>query len=470
MAFLAAAAAIDITPEGGVDTHAGAVAERVASRLDAGLLLLKGEEASVVLLSLNLCYVSPELEAALVAPIAAATGVATADVIIATTRNLSTPVPFPEVARGEYHEMLIRKLARAAGDAASRVQPAQVRFGEGSWPSLQYNRKGVRADGTTFFRREPDRIRQPKPVGLIDPRVPVLRVDALDGAPIALVVQYTGDPCVATNLAEPAISGDIIGHACAAARASLGLPELPILYLQGAKGDVAIKYMFAGEEKARVEGMQLGHRIAEVANAAMPVREDAGPGVRMIRGTARLPLQPLPPVTLLEQQHAEVLRFIAAADAGDGSLDEVLGYNLPAEQPPAARRRYAERIGVWVAWALDAAVRGLPTRRQVDVEIRALAVDGARLLTTWPEPFGSVGHAIHAAKPRRETIFACCCGSSWPDDPGMASWAYVPGSGDLSGNEYMTSFYHFTRFLTQYESPAGDAIATCGLELLHRLE
>ena len=347
-----------------------------------------------------------------------------------------------------------------------------MRFAEGQWPELQYNRKGVRSDGSTFFRREPDRLAKPEPVGRIDPRVPVLRLDAASGDPVALVVQYAGDPCVATSVAQPVISGDIVGYACQAAREQLGHPGLPIIYLQGAKGDVAVKYMFAGEAKARREGARLGGYIATLAKAAAPIRASAATGgsVRFARRVARLPLQPLPSLDTLRGERAQLDVFFADLDAGrTAGTDVVVGYDLPTPMPPAARRDYAERIAEWVGWAQRTAANGGPVRASVDVEVVGFAVGGVNLAATWAEVFGSVGTAVHERQPDPATIFACCCGPSWPDDPGMAKWAYVPGSADLFGNEYMTCFYRFTRFLTQYAAPAGDRIADCAVAVLAEL-
>jgi hypothetical protein len=84
--------------------------------------------------------------------------------------------------------------------------------------------------------------------------------------------------------------------------------------------------------------------------------------------------------------------------------------------------------------------------------------------------FGSSGLNIQKRSPFSHVVVACCCGHAWPDMPAPARWAYVPGTCDLSGGEYMTAFYRHTRFLTQYAPPAGDAIGDKAVELLDTLK
>ena len=122
--------------------------------------------------------------------------------------------------------------------------------------------------------REQDRLRNPDWVGLIDPRVPVLRFDDRDGKPIAVVTQYIGDPCIALQLENPSINPDVPGYASEFVAEKLGCPELPVLYFQGCKADIAIKYMFAGEEKARQQGHRLGALMADLAAKSQAVGGD----------------------------------------------------------------------------------------------------------------------------------------------------------------------------------------------------
>ena len=474
MSLHAAARSIDFTPSVGVPVpdplDRGAAA--VLGPLRGALLLLEDGAARVAWLSLNLCYVTVELQEAVADAVRTAAGVAPDALVIACTRNLSSPVPFPDVARGLQHDRLLDGIAAAAAASAADLAPARVAFAEGSWPRLQYNRKGVAADGTTFFRREPDRVARPEPVGLIDPRVAVLRVDrCADERPMAAVVQYTGDPCIATSMTDPVISSDVNGYACMALADAIA-PEFPVLYLQGAKGDVALKHMFAGDEVARTEGRLLGSCLKDLVDAARPLADRPLPGRTLTTDsvTVRLPLQELPGLEELASARAELDRFFAAVRSGDLQATRIgLGYNLPDDASLEFREAYLRRIEDWVEWAERARETGAPVRTHVDLRLSGHGVGGFAFVTTWAEVFGSIGLAVRERAASTRLMFACCCGAAWPDDPGTAKWAYIPGARDLDGNEYMSAFYRHTRFLTQYRAPAGDLLIAPAVELCDRM-
>ncbi len=479
MSLHAAARSIDFTPSVGVPVpdplDRGAAA--ILGPLRGALLLLEDGAARVAWLSLNLCYVTVELQEAIADAVRTAAGVAPDALVIACTRNLSSPVPFPDAPRGPQHDRLLDGIAAAAAASVADLAPARVAFAEGSWPRLQYNRKGVAADGTTFFRREPDRVARPEPVGLIDPRVAVLRVDrCADERPMAAVVQYTGDPCIATSMTDPVISPDVNGYACMALADAIA-PEFPVLYLQGAKGDVALKHMFAGDEVARTEGRLLGSCLKDLVDAARPVaaRPVAGrplPGRTLTTDSVavRLPLQELPGLEELASARAELDRFFAAVRSGDLQATRIgLGYNLPDDASLEFREAYLRRIEDWVEWAERADETGAPVRTHVDLRLHGHGVGGFAFVTTWAEVFGSIGLAVRERAASTRLMFACCCGAAWPDDPGTAKWAYIPGARDLDGNEYMSAFYRHTRFLTQYRAPAGDLLIAPAVELCDRM-
>ena len=469
MSLHAAARSIDFTPSVGVPVpdplDRGAAA--VLGPLRGALLLLEDGAARVAWLSLNVCYVTVELEKAIADTVQTAAGVGTDALVIACTRNLSSPVPFPDVPRGAQHDRLLEEIAAAARASAADLAAARVAFAEGSWPRLQYNRKGVAADGTTFFRREPDRVARPEPLGLIDPRAAVLRVDrCADERPIAAVIQYTGDPCIATSMTEPVISPDVNGYACMALAHAIA-PEFPVLYLQGAKGDIALKHMFAGDEVARTEGRLFGSCLKELVDAARPL-----PGRNLTTGavTVRLPLRELPGREELAAARAELDRFFAAVRRGDLQATRTgLGYNLPDDTSLEFREAYLRRIEDWVAWAERTRESDAPIRTHVELRLAGYGVGGFALVTTWAEVFGSIGLAIREHTASTRLMFACCCGSAWPDDPGTAKWAYIPGARDLDGNDYMSAFYRHTRHLTQYRAPAGDVLIDPAVELVDRM-
>jgi hypothetical protein len=456
----AAAATIDLTPEPGVPCPVGPI-EAIQGPLGGALLVVRSRGRSIAWVTLNLATLTAEYDAALAAAVARATGVADEAVVLGCSRNLSTPLSFgganatdPGVPRLPYHDSVIAALERAAAGAVGRLQPACLRYAEGALPELQYNRKGRRSDGTTFFKREEDLRARPEDVGWIDARVPLLAVDTAAGEPIAVVTQYIGDPCIATRLDRGTVNPDLPGYAVERLALRLGRSDLPVLYFQGCKADVAIRHMFEGDACARASGARLGEELARLHREAEPI--DAGT-VAERHGRAVVPLEPLPAAEVLVRELEELDAFRRRIDGGENP-DLLLGHNFPAIAPPRLRLRTAESMRAWTEWALAARRRGAPVAGEVWFDVHAYRIGGFVLATTAPELFGHAGLEIRERAPGGRLIVACCSRQPWPSMPGAGRWAYLPGSADLDGNEYMTCHYRYTRFLTQFAPPAGDAV------------
>src|SRR5438309_2199669 len=80
----------------------------------------------------------------------------------------------------------IAKIEKAIDEAAGQL--AEVRIGAGYGEAgIGYNRRRINPDGTvTMLWRNPTRI----PTSPLDPRVAVLRIDAVDGRPLAILVNH----------------------------------------------------------------------------------------------------------------------------------------------------------------------------------------------------------------------------------------------------------------------------------------
>ena len=335
----AAAARVDITPPVGTPAPLGPQDEGISQingRIYGAVLLLRHGRRGFAWLSLNQCFITAEFEKTISRPVAEVLGISENNVLISCTRNLASPLPFGDKTQNgtasprlAYHDQMIDRLIVAARQVAKRLAPVTMRYAEGSLPELQYNRKGHRPDGTTFFMREADRLANPDWIGLIDPRIPVLRLDGPGGRPVAVVTQYTGDPCIATQLERPVVSPDLPGYAAECLAEQLGEPELPVLYFQGCKGDIAVKYMFAGEDKAREAGRRLGAMMGRLAEEAQTTSAEP---LCSARGTAVVPLEDLPSLEHLEKEKVELA-------AGGISIHHVraLHGSLPNRSPKPRR-------------------------------------------------------------------------------------------------------------------------------------
>jgi hypothetical protein len=102
------------------------------------------------------------------------------------------------------------------GQALARRRPARMGWSEGELPELAIN------------RREPSRP--------IDPRVSVLKLDAIDGSTIAVAYCYACHP-ITIGSSNRLISGEYPGYASRALETALG-PQAVALFLNGAAGNI----------------------------------------------------------------------------------------------------------------------------------------------------------------------------------------------------------------------------------------
>ena len=118
------------------------------------------------------------------------------------------------------------QLFAAVRQAAERQQPARMAFGTGqSW--INVNRNIIDPETRRWWEG-------PNYAGPSDKTVGVLRLETLEGAPIAVYYNYAVHPVITGNL--DMISGDIPGAASAYLEASLG-GDAVALWSSGASGD-----------------------------------------------------------------------------------------------------------------------------------------------------------------------------------------------------------------------------------------
>jgi hypothetical protein len=144
----------------------------------------------VLLLSYDLCILSHRQVGEIRTRVGERTGVTADDIWLYCTHNHAGPVTQDFHDREgadevrEYVAVLPVRSAEAAEEALAAARPARVRGGSGTC------RIGVNRD----LVHEGRVVTGPNPAGFTDPRVDVLRVDGVDGVPLAAVVTYGSHP------------------------------------------------------------------------------------------------------------------------------------------------------------------------------------------------------------------------------------------------------------------------------------
>ncbi|PWU15640.1 MAG: hypothetical protein C5B50_15030 [Verrucomicrobia bacterium] len=188
-----------------------------------------------------------------------ATGLPLQNIRASATHTHSGPTPYRSwIEKGfemvePWFEDLARWSAEAANEALHNLQPVEVRAGRGQC-LINANRRCVTAQGERFLGVNPE--------GACDHEVIVVRLDGLNGEPMAVIANYA---CHATIMGpgNRLITPDYPGAAKRVVEEALGCR---CFFLQGSAGDQGPVQGFQADPAVyRQLGKVLGHEISKVA-------------------------------------------------------------------------------------------------------------------------------------------------------------------------------------------------------------
>ena len=276
--FKAAVAKVDITPPPGLPMYgffdriqANRSATGTLDPLYARVLVLEAGEKRFALVTLDLgrTFGEPLLKE-LRQQISAAANISF--LMITASHTHSGPNILDEYPGGNpppWEKSAIEKIAGAVTQASQHLVPAKVGTGTGE-VEIGYNRRQVRSNGTvTMLWTNPGK----QPTLPVDPTVLVMRIDDLEGEPLAIVVNYSCHPVVlgSDNLQYSADFVGVMAH-----RVEQAFGNRPIcLFVQGADGDINPYYATTALKDGAVvrrdwTGEQLGDEAARVAKKIRP--------------------------------------------------------------------------------------------------------------------------------------------------------------------------------------------------------
>lgn len=356
---------------------------------------------------------------------------------------------------------LTDQLKAALRQLPKRLERVTVWYAEGTEGRITYNRKGRRADGSTYFMREEDRVLVGKDFnGDIDRQAPIVVFKSASGRPVAGLVQFTGHPVTSYHPEKPVVHGDwpqvaadIVGQELAGGH---GEP-VPIGFLQGCAGDINSKEMFVGGvERAQEFGRMLG---GSYVNALAQLRESDRPGFDFHIEPASIPCASLPGETVLRDEIAEMQDFIKRANAGDEDTMHCVGLNFPRALTPKYRGALIEAVLPWSEWALKLRMAGRAdtAMKSVNMPVHVIRLGDVGIVGLSCEPFQGIGRELREKSSMPLTI---PCGYT------NGSHGYVPDAPNTGDREYMSAFYRYTRYRPQFQRPAGSVMAEVGAEVL----
>jgi neutral ceramidase len=191
------------------------------------------------------------------------------DLIVTASHSHSGPNILDEYSNDHppaWETVAVEKIAAAISRASRNLAEARIGTGRGN-VYIGYNRRQMHADGkVTMLWTNPDK----QPTAPLDPSVWVLRIDDIEGKPIAMLVNYACHPVVlgSDNLNY---SADFVATMTSTVEKAFDSRPL-CFFLQGADGDINPYYATttladgALEKRGRT-GEQLGKEAVRIATA-----------------------------------------------------------------------------------------------------------------------------------------------------------------------------------------------------------
>ncbi len=234
------AAEVVITPELGTpipgyfDTRH---ATGVKDDLYAHAIVLDDGETTLALISMDIIAVSDKMTAIVRDRLNAATGIPKTNIMVAATHShTAAAIDFP-LYYTEADETVAYYACQKAADAAKmafdRLAPAKLGYGKGQEYDLGFNRRFILKDGTVKTNPGYDTSILERNAGPIDPDVGVIRVDNIDGSPLAVVVNFT---CHLDVVSGTEFCADYPGEMRQVVRAVVG--DIPVIFFNGCCGDI----------------------------------------------------------------------------------------------------------------------------------------------------------------------------------------------------------------------------------------
>ncbi len=377
--------------------------------LSATVLVLRGLGETVVLAAIDLCMAPQWVVAEWRTWIASAAATRPECVLVNMSHTHSSgalAMTQPEFSYQRellerYRGMLAERLVEATIDAVADLQPARIAAGAGE-SRVGIQRRETGPDGYVFLGEVPD--------GPIDPSVGVLRVDRLDGTPIAIAGSY-GCHTVVVGPRAPVASPDFPGPMRELVEQTFGAP---CLFLQGGGGDIMPCWGMGHETDNTDANERIGWMLGgEVVSVAASLRTHVRRGDRVSIPSLLGPGQTMRPLVPVD---GETCTYLGARSRAV-ELDLVALPTLEKAEAILAERRAeldaalagtSERAVTiarhFVAWAeilVDAVRTG---RRTAPMEVQAIRVNDIVITAIAAEVFSATTRTIRERSPHAATI------------------------------------------------------------------
>ena len=368
--------------------------------LYATAVAISDGKTEIVILTADILFFMPGLIETVRKAISSQIGIPDKNIMLCATHCHSGPAPVADEDRPQIEQAYTANLPflligciRMAHD---NLKPAKIGFGNGK-ANIGMNRRLTRPDGITVISANPDRP--------IDDQVGVVRVDSLDGHPLAVLVNYACHPVVLGNGSNvisrdwPGVMYDVVEKITGA----------KCLFIQGAAADIN---PLPGEPTDRMElvyqlGTEIGGEVVKVW-ATIETRPDVS--LAVANKQLMLPLEPA-------SKYADKLPQLVELDdaAGELTLEKFQGWLYSMGSRPQK-------------------TVGIGDQQSVPCEVQAFRLGDTALVAFPAELFVKIGFAIKTRSPTKNTLVATYTN-------GSVGYIPMPEDYAFGGYEVLEAFY-----------------------------
>lgn len=254
--------------------------EEVLDPLMASCVVADDGRTRVAMVSCDLGQVPRDMTLSIRELVHSATETPRENIHLMATHNHSAPTVFP-IEELPFHEdaeavkahqtvraNLVESIAACVIEAHKRLVPARMGYGRGRFEGGAYNRRFIMGSGRSKMYGGGD-LELLKAEGPVDPEVQTVWFEDFHGNHLAVIVNYASH--VAILYGVPTASADFPGAMRGVLQGVLG-DDVPVLYLQGACGNVA---PMNTEKPSCPRGIELIRRVGRgLAGEALRIMSD----------------------------------------------------------------------------------------------------------------------------------------------------------------------------------------------------
>ena len=408
--------------------------ERVHDGLNATALAVDDGERQAVVVALDLMVIDEPFTRRTRERVHVETGLPPGSILLTCSHSHNAPAAGGLLGVGEcdpvYEDWASRQAATAAILAWRERAPATARCGHAT------------VEGITYNRTRPD--------GLVDPRLTTLQISRKDDSNLVTVVNYGAHPTVTTKLWPWYVSRDVPGQVCDRLETTLGAP---VLYIQGACGDVNFLGEFTSPERCREPALRLATAALDSVKQAAPM---ADPRVAAASETALLPTRRWTRAEL-EHDRGEAERRLAGDDVDVSGWRETIGRAMTNRPDDMVRRHGGDEkkaVRAMCRFHLEwtsRMLRDVETRPEgLETEVQAIRVGDVTFAANASEFFTPFALDVRRRAGVPELMLACYANGRI---------GYLPDEHDINAKSY--AGYQSPKYCNQFPFTRESGPAMC---------